>query len=211
MQSRAEKQREQLSEELAALERQAGIDSEAIHSAAVGLPDLTATPDEYFESKFYRIRDETRRAYFAVRDLDLRKRLIGVERRLHISWLRSWDADVLEAVQAVRIAEAAVNREPWGQAAFIGGGCVAVGYYLAGLAGTIGGAVVGLFMGAGTIANAKADARREINAAQQALASIEAARQEMRAREETFSVDEELSGEPESGFEKALYANRRGG
>ena len=205
MGTRAKEEMKKIYEELDALEHQAGIREKALRAreGRFFISNLNETPDEYFDSEYGEIRHLTRRAYFDVPDLDLRRKLIGAERRLHDVWLRSWDEDVRTAGQDEYAARAAADRLPCGMAAVIGGGCVAFGYFVAGLSGAIGGAVVGLFTGTGTIANARADARRNLEAARETLASVEATKLKAKERRETFSVDEQISGELDAKFDRA--------
>lgn len=203
----SEEKAKRIGEELDALEQQAGIREKA-ERAREGrfMPDLNETPDQYFDAEYDEVRRRTRRTYFDVADLDLRRNLIATERRLHEAWLRSWDEDIQKAEQEVRAARAAVDRLPWGMAAGVGGGCVALAYYFGGLSGAIGGAVVGLFMGGGTIANARADARRNLEAAQESLTLVKADKKTAQQRPEKFSVGEQISGERDPEFEYARGA-----
>jgi len=162
-----------LAEELNTLEHRTGIYEEAERAREGRLfPDVNETPDEYFNEEYDYTRRRTRKTYFSVADSDLRKQLISCERKIHAISLRRWDGDIQTAEREAHQAAVALGRLPWGLAAVVGGGCVALGYYMAGLSGSIGGAVVGIFMGFGTIANTKSERQRTLSAAQESLTQL---------------------------------------
>lgn len=200
-------QAKRLGEELDALERQAGIHDQAERAREAPVfwfnPfDLTHQQRaEEQDTHATRIRRKIRDAYFSIADLDLRKRLISTDRKLHEVWLRSCDDDIGEAAQSVAKARAAADRQPWEMAALIAGVCVAVGYVGAGLPGAIGGAVVGFFLGQGTIANAKSKARQHLESAEDLLKEAKADNEELAKRPEYFTVGEELTGERDGSFD----------
>lgn len=183
----AEEQLKRLAEELDDLERQAAIHEQSERDR---------------ESSWWAMgRHKIRDAYFSVADLELRRRLISTERKLHEAWLRSCDDDIRKAERNVAKARAASDRPPWEMAALIAGVCVAVGYVGAGLPGTIGGAVVGFFLGQGTIANAKSKARQHLDSAEDLLKEAKADNEELAKRPEYFTVGEELTGERDGSFD----------
>ncbi len=201
-------QAKRLGEELDTLERQAGIHDQAERAREAPVfwfNPFDLTPQQRAEEQDAheaRIRRKIRDAYFSIADPDLRKRLISTDRKLHEVWLRSCDDDIAEAAHKVAKATAAADRLPWPMAAIIGGACVAVGYAGAGLSGAIGGAVVGFFLGQGTIANAKSDARRAFQEAEDSLKRAKADKEEADKRPEYFTIGEQLTGERDAEFDR---------
>jgi hypothetical protein len=117
--------------------------------------------------------------------------------------------ELLTAQREVAAAKAKAQRGPWGLAAGVAGVCTALDYYFFDLAGAIGGAVVGFFMGQGTIHNAKASANAEIASAEAGLQSVQEDQAEEALRPEIFSAREELKGEEDERFSRASASGNR--
>jgi hypothetical protein len=153
-------------------------------------------------SKAKRARREIRDIYFSINDVSLRCKMIAMDRKLHLNWLQRKESYVREAEGKLAEAERDKDRQPWEMAALIGGGAVAVGYFVAGLVGSIGGAVVGFFLGQGMIARAKSEAQNAVQDAERWLKEIRESWEEARAEPEYFTVGEEVSGERDGTFDR---------
>lgn len=130
---------ERLKEELWALETKAGIRDKA----------------EEYGMRGYGEREGYRELYFAVPDLELRKALISKMLEVHRG-LADEDAEYRRDLQTRKEqARRAMDDLPWTTAGVLALLCVGVGSSIAGLTGAIGGAVLGLFLGQGTISNAR--------------------------------------------------------
>lgn len=202
--SRTKEELAVLYERLDELEQLAGIHAKAekIREGRFW-PDMNETTDEYFEAEREHIRQGIRPLYFSVPNKDVRMNLIRKQREIALEVAREWDRDVANAQREVREAEAALRRLPWGMAAGIAGGCVTIGYLSAEIAGAIGGAVVGFFLGQGTIENARSQRAAALRAAQDVLAEWIKRRDDVMAKPEPFSASEadtgEIQLEPPSG------------
>jgi len=146
-----------------------------------------------------RIRD----IYFSIIDSDLRCKLIAVDRKLYLNWLQRKEY-FREAEGKVSEAKLEKDREPWKMVVLIGGGAVAIGYFVAGPIGSIGGAVVGFFLGLGVFPLAKFAARNAVQYAERGLNEIEESWEEAPSMPPNFAVDEELSGERNGSFDRGF-------
>jgi hypothetical protein len=200
-----EDQAEQIFQRLQELEDQAGIRSKAdraregsfIPLGALGDP---ATPDEYFADEYDHTRSGIRRAYFSVSDVDLRKQLINTQRKLEKLGSDGQTRDVNKARHALEVSKQESAKQPWGTAAAIAGGAVALGYYAFELVGALAGMVGGFFLGQGVIADARRRAADAITADQESL-DAELETQSSNARKPSyFTYQEELSGEEDRQF-----------
>ena len=204
---------ERLRNECRAIEEEAGL-SETMERARegrffpLGAFGEKTSPQEYFADEHDDLRGNTRDAYFPVKDIGLRKKLITAQRVVESRLRQSLEEDIIAANREVSIAAAKVQRQPWGKAALLGMGAVALGYWVFGIVGAIGGAIGGFFLGQGVIA----EARNEANAAlAQVSHELEQAQQEKLGHSlmpEFFSHWEEMSGERDTGLDsQSAYAN----
>ena len=203
----------QLQETCLALEDEAGIAKvmerarEGRFIPLGGMGEATS-PDEYFADEHDHFREKVRTAYFSVPDVELRKRLIAAQREFDSSILRSFDADIAAANQAVSIATEKVHNQPWTKAAMFSVGAVAVGYWVFGLVGAIAGSVGGFFLGRGVISDAKSQAIVVVNQATEVLESARKNRAQRSLWPECFSSSEEIVGEREQHLDReSAYAN----
>ena len=198
-----------LGDELRALEERAGI-AKKVEDAQLGplIPNLEATPDEYFRETEDYARRKVRKLYFGVEDLDLRKALIAKRReceRMHADHLNN---ELRRAQQALAKAQRRVYSLPWAWA-----GCLAVIWVAAGAAlfqlyGAIAGALVGFFSGQGVIARARSQRTEEVRAAQ---AEVDEELQGVHAASISpvwFNAGEERTGECDESFNhESVIAN----
>jgi hypothetical protein len=186
----------EMAEALFSLERQYGIyeKAERIREGRF-MPDLTETPSEYFDEEHEFVRQGIRRLYFSLPDIDARKKLIAADRALRREWEEWWRLHWLEAEQEHHKAKQKLQTLPWGEAAFIALGFVAVGYWAKQMVGAVGGAVFGSFIAAGYVWNTKSRRQNDLERAQVDLSDRKAAREEALARKERFSQTEEITGE----------------
>jgi len=183
-------------ERLYSLEREVGIydQAERIREGRF-MPDLNETPSEFFNEEHDHVRRRIRRLYFSVQDPIARKKLITAERALRRDWEEWWRLHWLEAEQEHIRAKQKCQTLPWGEAAFIALGFVAVGYWTIQTVGAIGGAVFGSFIAAGYVSNTKSYRQNALERAQAELANRIKARDEALSKPEIFSQIEEETGE----------------
>lgn len=190
---------ENLEAECSALEEEAEITAQMERAREGRLIPLGAfgedtTPDAYFADEFDHFRERARDAYFSVEDVDLRRKLITIRRRIDAHISRAFEADMEVARQTVSAARSKSLNQPWGAAGFWAVATVAVGYWAFDLVGAIGGAVLGFFSGQGVIANAKRAAQMEFEHAEKELEQLQKY-QEIRAlHPECFGIQEECTG-----------------
>lgn len=166
------------------------------------------TPDQYFADEYDHLRDKTRDAYFSVKDIALRKKLIATTRKWEHCQKRSIEEDIAAANRAVSIARAKAQRQPWSMAALLGVASVAVGYWLFGLVGAIGGALAGFFLGQGVIASSRNHANEELADRTSHLEDVQKDKAEHLLMPEFFSDREETSGERDERLDnESAYAN----
>lgn len=174
----------------------------------LGVMGEKVTPEEYFADEHDHLREKTRKAYFSVEDIELRKKLIKTNREIWGRVARSDDEDIGVANREVSIATAKAQKQPWEKAALVAVAVVAVGYWIFGIVGAIGGAVGGFFLGQGVVSNYRINANAEL---QQATDVLEQAKKEKADGElmpEFFSYSEEASGERQADLDKeSAYFN----
>ncbi len=210
-QERAE--REKLQAECKTLEAEADI-VQAMSRARegrfipLGIDGEKCSPEAHFADEQDHFREHARDAYFAVRDAELRKKLIRAQRKLDYHISRVLDNDVKKLQGELLRSTANANQQPWAKAAVVAVAVVACGYWVYQGVGALAGAIGGYFLGQGVISNAKADAQAEISQALDALAFAESSRGERMLWPETFSIEEELSGIRDNQLDKqSAYAN----
>lgn len=206
-------ERDRLQSEIDALEIKSGL-SEAMKRARegrfipLGALGENVTPAEYFADEHDHLRSRTRDAYFSVADIEIRKKLIGADRRLESLTRRSLEEDVIAANRIVSAAAVTEKNQPWGKAALLGGALVAIGYWTFGTVGAIGGALVGFFLGQGLIAGARNNATAELAQASRQLEQARRCNAEHSLMPEFFTSSEEFSGERDKRADEAsAYAN----
>lgn len=204
---------ERLRNECRALEEEAGL-SETMERAREGrfIPlgafGEKTSPQEYFADEHDHLRDRTRDAYFSVKGIELRKKLITAQRLIESRLRQSLEEEIIATNREASIAAAKVQRQPWGKAALFGIGAVALGYWVFGIVGAIGGAVAGFFLGQGVIAKARNEASAELAQASHDLEQAQKEKLEHSLMPELFSHREEISGERDTGLDsESAYAN----
>jgi hypothetical protein len=145
-------------------------------------------------------RQNLRDAYFAVSDLELRKRLICLDRKYHKALSDFWNEDAQASERDLSQAQKAAAKSRWPLAALLGGGFVAIGYMVAGLLGAAGGVAIGIYSARLTIADGKAAARAAIVTAEGELEDKRTLNAEI-SNHLAFSVHEEKTGEREDEFD----------
>lgn len=167
-----------------------------------------ASPKEYFADEHDCLREKTRDAYFSVADLYARKALIEAQRKVESRIRQSLEEDVIEANKEVAVASSKTQRLPWGKAALLGVGAVAVGYWVFGMVGAISGAVASFFLGQGVIADARNEANAELAQASDNYEQAKKERAEQSLMPEFFSHREEMSGDRDNNFDdESAYEN----
>ena len=171
-----------------------------------------ATSQEYFADEHDSLRGKTRNAYFSVEDKELRKKLIAANRKVWDRIGQSNEEDIVVANREVSIATTKAQRQPWGKAALLAIGAVAIGYWIFGIVGAIGGAVGGavggFFWGQGVISSARIDANDELTQASDELERAKKEKTDGKLMPEFFSSMEELSGDRETDLDsESAYIN----
>ncbi len=137
---------------------------------------------------------EFRKAYFSVQDMELRKQLIAHHRKHSALWqesIRQWVSDA-----EASLAKARVSADYWCVwASLIGVGAVSIGSYF-GTPGAIGGALVGYFFGRQIEQDLKSSRDRDVVRSEADLNSAKESARDARKEPETFSQQEEETGEP---------------
>jgi hypothetical protein len=219
--SAAQERAKKISEELDALIEKAGI-KQAIDRAEEGafipygaLGDDDPTLDSrqnntlYFDNEFDDRRRKTRDAVFGVGDIELRKQImskyIEVERAA-----QSIDRErVDEAERVFRKAQVEAQKLPWTMAGINAALMVGLGYWVFNIAGAIGGALLGFFLGQGTIDRSRKMNAGAVRIAEADLIDVKKDVAEDVARPMTFSVNEQVFGEREQGEDyKSAFADR---
>lgn len=200
---------ERLKKECQVLEEEAGL-SKMMERAREGhfIPLETTSSQEYFAFEYDYLRDNTRDAYFSVKDIDIRKRLI-TERRLIESHYRQWhEEEIIAANRKASTAAEKATHQPWGMAALFGIGAVALGYWVFEIVGAIGGAVAGLFLGQGVIAKSRNEASAELAQASHELEQAQKEKLDSSLNPDFFSHREEISGERDTAIDnESAYIN----
>ena len=204
---------ERLRNECRALEDEAGL-TEIMERAREGrLFPLGAfgektTPQEYFADEHDYLKEKTRDAYFSVKNKETRKKLVAAQRKVESRLRRSLEEDVIRANREVSLAAAKAQQQPWGKAALVGVGAVALGYWVFGIVGALGGAVGGLFLGLGVISHARNYASSLFAQATHDLEQAKKKKEENTLMPEFFSNREEISGERDTNLDQeSAYVN----
>jgi hypothetical protein len=142
-----------------------------------------------------------RAMYFSVTDPVIRRALMILERKEHDVMVTFWNRGVEEAEAIVEKAQARTDIpfRVWLTAAVCGFMVVAAGLGAAGLAGAIGGALAGHFIGQGIVATYKRWARAALEPVRRDLDEERRDAAECTAAAPMFSDDEEIFGVPDNG------------
>ena len=166
----------------------------------LGIDGENVSSDEYFADEHDEDRRRVRKVYFGIPDIERRKELIKLQRQLDQKIERQSEEDSWRAEAAVTEARRASRQLPWEWAAIIAVGCVALGYYFQGLVGAIGGAVGGVFLAQGAVANRKAQLLADLEQAVGALTDLKKARRIASLSPAYFSDIEAITGEEDREF-----------
>ncbi|GAB7550403.1 hypothetical protein [Cupriavidus sp. 8B] len=157
---------------------------------------------EYFAEEYDARREKTRDAYFSVTDENLRKILISACRNVGNFKSRCLKEDILNANRGVIAANIKLQQPPWGKAALVGIGAVALGYLIFGVAGAIAGAVGGFFWGQAIISQARNEASALLAEAKADLERNQKIEADNALVPELFSQGEELSGKRDTNVDE---------
>ena len=139
-----------------------------------------------------RIRD----LYFAVRDAELRKALVTKDREEGNLALRYWQQELSDT--AARLDKARSTDRHWSVWAYVWGiALLAVGFYLVGLPGALGGLLVGYLNGRRMEHEAVRARESAVANTERELKEAEATWDEVRNQPQTFSQREAQTGEPD--------------
>jgi hypothetical protein len=194
-----------LRDELAALEAEAGITQQMERAREgnfipLGIDGEKVSSDEYFADEHYGTRRRVRQVCFGVEDVELRKKLIKIDRAINKKFEQHIEADLREAQSEVAKVKALVGRQPWGMAAVIAIASVAIGYQVYGMVGAIAGAVGGFFVAQGTVMNKEREAAAALEQAENDLAELKKSQYVSSLSPELFSHLEQLTGEEDKDF-----------
>lgn len=168
----------------------------------LGIDGEPCSPDAYFADEFDSFREQARKAYFSVDDKDTRCHLIRARRRLDQHLVEVRDNDLTALRSEEHKAVAALSQQPWTTAAIIAGASVAVGYWQFQLAGAIGGAIVGYFLGHGVVASTRRSGEASLEEVRSRLRFAEKDQAVNRLWPETFNKLEELTGEIDADHDR---------
>jgi hypothetical protein len=166
----------------------------------LGIDGEKVSTDEYFANEHDGGRRRVREVYFSVPDVERRKELISLQRRLDQAIEQQSDEDLFRTETAVTQARRASRHLPWERAAVIAVGCVALGYYFKGIVGAIAGAVGGLFLAQGTVSNRRAQLLAALDQLEREVADLKKARQIAALHPEYFNEIEAVRGEEDREF-----------
>lgn len=204
---------ERLRNDASKLEAQAGIVEEMKRAREgsffpLGIDGEKVSSEEYHADEHDDFRRHARDAYFSVRNMDLRKKLIAAQRNIERCIDQRHDADVIEAETALQTASAKQGSVPWLVAGFWALVSVALGAWQWGVIGAIGGAVFGYFLGNSIVAEANKKAASEVSEAQETLKRLKNGRAINALYPETFSHHEQYFGERVDDMDRqSAYAN----
>lgn len=162
------------------------------------------TPQEYYADEYDYLKKQTRDAYFSVKNKEARKKLIIAQRKVESRLRQLFEEDVIQANREISLAAAKAQQLPWGKATFIGVGAVALGYWVFGIVGAIGGAIGGLFLGLGVISHTRNYANSLLAQAKYDLEQAKKEKEENILMPEYFSNREENSGERDTNLDQEL-------
>ncbi len=174
----------------------------------LGIDGEPCSSNAYFADEYDSFREQIRRAYFSINDIQVRIGLIRARRILdeHDNFARQKEATKLKLAE--KKAASNLSQQPWTAAAILAALWLGVGYWIFDLAGAVGGAVVGYFLGNGLVASARAKAEAILRETKSDLLEAENDRIMERLRPEFFTENEELTGDRncENDHKSALSA-----
>lgn len=204
---------ESLRRKLSELEQRAGI-AKNVEDAKLGpfLPDPDWSPEEYFLETENHARRKIRKLYFAVPDPELRKQLIATRRACEQEFLSNIRAGIAESrAELANAAARAESRSPYVMAAVTAIVPVAAGALLFQLYGAIGGALVGLFLGQGTLARQRKKLAQLVQSVQAQLDVKLKDQKDESIKPAWFNSSEERTGERDEHFDReSVIANYYG-
>ena len=204
-----------LLERCATLEEKAGI-ADKVEKAEegrffpLGIDGEKCSANEYFADEHDHFRKHIRDAYCSVSDADLRLALITARRQVDSELANSFERDASAARLAEAIAAQKLQIQPWGLAALVAVGCVALGYTFFQLPGAIAGALAGYFLGQGTIQSARSSATATHVSAQVDLQAALDNLSQDKLHPECFNHSEQRTGNRDEIFDmQCALANVR--
>jgi len=153
--------------------------------------------------KLYSGTDDTRRIYFGVPDIDLRRATIAAHRKLMLYvQIHYYESQIQDESAILSKTRLNLSYWPWKIPALIGCAAVYFGYVFAGTVGAISGGLVGFFAGQAYINNTRQVDKHAADAAEKVIASYRKQQAENAAKSEIdrihFTLEEEKSGQPRS-------------
>lgn len=213
-----------LAEEFDSLCKDAGISAQALEKAREGrfIP-YGALGDEvdglsqqqnnqlYWDYEHDAIRGKIRKLIFSVPDMDMRKRLIAKHSEIEDAVSAAAEKDIFVKQREIDVTRGKSASGGWVAGAIIGGLCVFVGYRLFRLAGAIGGAIVGFFIGQYRVLKARSSAKEVIQILEAELAELQKSLATDRVQPRFFSNSERFNGEENKTFDReSAFGNRMG-
>ncbi len=174
-----------LFDELRRIEAQAGV--------SPGIATLYGSPEPSRDEYDLR-RRRLRRAYFEVRDTELRTRMIGFAVELQRRERAEASLKQLSAQRAVAQAKDGGNWFVFALAVLVPLACVWIGYLLAGLPGEIGGVVVAMLVAGTLFRRERRTIDRSIRAAESRLAIVDDRARALEERPPVFEEREAQTG-----------------
>jgi len=218
-------ERDEIAKQLEAAEREAGIWEKAdkarqgplipygvFDERPSGAKQQALENDLYWADQHDDIRGKIRALYFAVSGVESRKALISLDAELESANRRILAQGVVDARLELAAMKHKQANPPWVAAGVISCIAVLIGSLLAGIAGAIGGAILGYFWGQGMVSHARTDAQAATEVAESFLRDAEAAyreRAESGWRPAYFSNSERRSGVEDEDFGRLSATEQR--
>jgi len=198
-----EEELRRLGAENSALEDEAGISAliAEAREPISGWGMEEASPDEYFAETHDNTRKKTRDAYFSVQDVSLRKRLIAADRRFDRARKVGFEADYLDAVKLLGIAEERANKKHWGRGATAFLASIGAGAFSYGAIGAVGGAIAGYFFAKWFMEEGAAAEKANVVRLQGDVKMEDDLRKEVSMNPSYFTESEEITGERDEAFD----------
>jgi len=155
------------------------------------------------EEQRRRATQKIRALYFGVADVALRKELIAKDREEGELALAFWQVGMTDAARKLSAARTTGKRW-WLATSALGTGFIAIGFYLFGIIGALGGLIVGYFCGRNMEQSALQARQSAIAEAEKEVKEAEQDWDKARNEPQTFSRREAGSGEPDQD-ERRLF------